>query len=96
MRYLTWKLVKDGEYFYGPEHIFLKNGDTLESAWTKIDSDGTRISLGYLNGNSTSLSEAITWDVHELNQNDALEFCKAISSLAYVMENEKIGAPLDI
>jgi hypothetical protein len=88
VKYLTWKLnFSDPEYGTGPEDIIKEMGSVAEGAWASEN----QVILGYT---EKIQNEAIlaTWQVKNITQDEALAFCLAINSEAYLLPDGKITA----
>ena len=95
MNYATWKLnFANPEYGTGPEDKIAELGFGAEGAWCagEIEDGGTI--LGYVT-EPVDESELTAWEVTNISQLEALEFCLAINPAAYLLPNGKITAPLE-
>jgi len=95
MNYATWKLnFEDPKYGTGPEDEIAKSGIKAEAAWVlgQVETGGTV--LGYVS-EPVEESELTTWQVKNLNEEEAIEFCLQINAEAYLLENGKITAPIE-
>lgn len=90
MKYLTWKLIWENNYGYGPESDAAKKGYHMEaSEFSDADlSDG--LILGYFFGD-LNISEFEKWSVSELSQEDALSFALDRNPNAYITDNNYIS-----
>lgn len=95
MNYATWKLnFTDPNYGTGPEERIAAQGFSAEGAWVsgQVENGGTI--LGYVTG--TPVVAVLTpWEYAELTQGEALEFAQAIDPEAFLLEDGKIGAPME-
>lgn len=93
MNYATWKLnFETPEYGTGPEDAIIATGNTAQGAWSNGEvTDGGTI-LGYVGApvNESTLTE---WDVKNITEAEALEFCQAINADAYLQEDGRIAVP---
>lgn len=79
MKYATWKLnFDDPNYGTGPEAKIVELGASAAGAWVagKIEDGG--IILGYLSS-AVDESELTAWQVKNMTQTKALEFCTALN-----------------
>jgi hypothetical protein len=93
MNYATWKLnFTDPNYGTGPEDAIADLGLRAEGAWVagEIENNGTV--LGYVT-EPVDESQLTTWEVTNLTQAQALEFCLAIKPEAYLLPDGRITAP---
>jgi hypothetical protein len=93
VNYATWKLnFIDPNYGTGPEDKISELGFGAEGAWVagKVENGGTI--LGYVT-EPVDESQLTTWQVTNISQLDALEFCLAINAEAYLLPNGRITAP---
>lgn len=96
MNYATWKLnFANAEYGTGPEDAIIAVGNTAEGAWSKGDLAGGGVILGYVT-NAVDESELSTWQVKNVTQEEALAFCQSINSAAYLTEDGRITAPIEL
>jgi hypothetical protein len=95
MNYATWKLnFTDPKYGTGPEYKISELGFDAESAWVAghIEKGGTI--LGYVS-DSVDEAQLTTWEVTNISQSEALDFCLALNSEAYLLPDGRIGAPIN-
>ena len=95
MNYATWKLnFTDPKYGTGPEDRIAELGFGAEGAWVagEVENDGTI--LGYVT-EAVDESELTTWQVTNISQADALDFCLDINSEAYLLPDGRITAPIE-
>ena len=94
MNYATWKLnFTDPNYGTGPEDKIAELGFGAEGAWVlgEVENGGTI--LGYATEVPDELVLA-AWEFKNISQEEALNFCLAINSEAYLLPDGKITAPL--
>jgi len=95
MNYATWKLnFKNKKYGTGPEAKIAGLGFTAEGAWCDGAAESGATILGYVNG-QVSQDELKLWEFVYVTQEEALSFCQAINSKAYLLEDGKITVPLE-
>jgi hypothetical protein len=96
MNYATWKLnFTDPNYGTGPEERIAELGLGAEAGWSNGEvSEGGTI-LGYVT-EPVDESELTTWEVTNISEAEALDFCLALNPDAYLLPDGKIGAPLVI
>lgn len=95
MNYATWKLnFTDPNYGTGPEDAIVALGFTAEGAWVdgQVEDDATI--LGYVS-EAQNESALAAWDFTNISQEDALAFCLAINPEAFLLEDGRIGAPMN-
>jgi hypothetical protein len=93
MNYATWKLnFADPKYGTGPEDKIAELGFGAEGAWVagQIENGGTI--LGYVT-EQVDESELTAWEVTNITEAEALEFCLAINPEAYLLPDGRITAP---
>jgi hypothetical protein len=93
MNYATWKLnFTDPKYGTGPEDRIAELGLGAEAGWAagKVENGGTI--LGYLT-EPVDESELTTWQVTNITEAEALEFCLGINPEAYLLADGRITAP---
>lgn len=96
MNYATWKLnFANPQYGTGPEEKIAELGFGAEGAWAvgQPENDGTI--LGYLT-QPVDESQLTIWQVKNITQAQALEFCLAINPEAYLLPDGRITAPKEI
>ena len=94
MNYATWKLnFTDPKYGTGPEDRIGELGFAAEGAWVagEIENGGTI--LGYVT-EPVDESELTTWEVTNITQAEALEFCLAQNPEAYILDDGRITVPV--
>ena len=95
MNYATWKLnFTNPEYGTGPEDKIAELGFGAEGAWVsgQIENGGTI--LGYVT-EAVDESQLTTWQVKNITQADALDFCLDLNPQAYLLPDGRITAPLE-
>ena len=93
MNYATWKLnFANPEYGTGPEDKIAELGFQAEGGWAddQVENGGTI--LGYLSA-VVDESKLTTWEVKNISQEEALDFCLAINPQAYLLSDGKITTP---
>jgi hypothetical protein len=90
MKYALWDLVEDSpNYLTGPESKIAELGGRAEASWTNgIVEQGADI-LGYVTGDFDA-EELSHWNYREVDEAEALAFCKAIDPNAYLLPDGKI------
>lgn len=95
MNYATWKLnFTDPNYGTGPEAAIVALGGAAESSWANGPVEAGATILGYVSGPQNE-SALAAWHFTNISQEDALAFCSAINPEAYLLENGRIGAPMN-
>ena len=95
MNYATWKLnFTDPNYGTGPEDRIAAQGFSAEGGWVsgQVENGGTV--LGYVTGTPV-VSALAAWEFANITQEDALAFALAINPEAYLLEDGRIGAPMN-
>jgi hypothetical protein len=93
MNYATWKLnFADPKYGTGPEDKIADLGFGAEAAWVNGQAENGGTILGYLT-EPVDESELTVWEVRNITQAQALDFCLAINPEAYLLDDGKIAAP---
>ena len=95
MNYATWKLnFTDPNYGTGPEDAIVALGFTAEGAWVdgQVEAGGTI--LGYVS-EAQDESTLAAWEFTNITQEDALAFALATNPEAYLLEDGRIGAPMN-
>jgi hypothetical protein len=95
MNYATWKLnFTNPNYGTGPEDKIAELGFGAEGAWVagEIENGGTI--LGYVT-EPVNESELTAWEVTNITEAEALEFCLAINPEAYLLPDGRITAPME-
>jgi hypothetical protein len=93
MNYATWKLnFADPKYGTGPEDKIADLGFGAEAAWVNGQAENGGTILGYLT-EPVDESELTVWEVQNITQAEALDFCLAINPEAYLLEDGRIAAP---
>ena len=95
MNYATWKLnFANPEYGTGPEDTIANLGFGAEGSWVAgvIENGGTI--LGYLT-EPVEETKLTTWQVTNISQAQALDFCLAINPEADLLPDGRITAPME-
>jgi hypothetical protein len=95
MKYATWKLnFTDPNYGTGPEDKIAELGFNAEGGWVdgQVEDNGTI--LGYVTG-EPDVSQLTAWNFTYKTEAQALSFCVAINPEAYLLEDGRIGAPIE-
>jgi hypothetical protein len=95
VNYATWKLnFSNPNYGTGPENAIADLGYGAEAGWVlgQLENGGTV--LGYVT-ESLDESQLTNWNFANITQAEALSFCIAINSEAYLLPNGKISAPIE-
>ena len=93
MNYATWKLnFANPEYGTGPEYTIADLGYGAEGAWVAGEVENGGTILGYLT-EAVDESQLTTWQVKNISQLEALEFCLAINPEAYLLPDGRITVP---
>jgi hypothetical protein len=93
MNYATWKLnFTDPKYGTGPEDKIADLGLGAEGAWVagEIENGGTI--LGYVT-EAVDEAQLTVWEVTNITEAQALEFCLALNPEAYLLSDGRITAP---
>jgi hypothetical protein len=98
MKYVTWKLYFEvPTHGIGPELKVQELGGKMlsDAGWMNGEPGEGGTLLGYLEGDidAAGLSD---WDFKYLTKEEALEFCLALSPLAYFHEDGRIIAPIEL
>jgi len=92
MNYATWKLnFIDPNYGTGPEDTIFDLGIVAEGGWPGKDN----VILGYLSEEVDEM-ELNLWEVKNLTEEEALEFCQSINPEAFLLPDGRITAPRQI
>jgi hypothetical protein len=95
MNYATWKLnFTNPEYGTGPEEAIADLGFGAEASWVSGEVENGGTVLGYVT-EPLDESELTTWQVTNITQAEALDFCLAINADAYLLPDGKITAPVE-
>jgi hypothetical protein len=95
MNYATWKLNFDNsEYGTGPEDAIAELGLGAEGAWAQGEVETGGTILGYTTG-VVDEAKLITWEVTNVTQEQALEFCLALNPEAYLLPDGRITVPYE-
>jgi hypothetical protein len=93
MNYATWKLnFTNPNYGTGPEDKIVELGFGAEGAWVQGQVENNGTILGYVTEPQDE-SELTAWDFVNITQAEALAFCLAIDSEAYLLPDGRITAP---
>jgi hypothetical protein len=95
MKYATWKLnFTDPNYGTGPEDKIAELGFSAEGGWVdgQVEDNGTI--LGYVTGEPDA-AQLTAWNFAYKTEAEALAFCQAINSEAFLAEDGRIGAPME-
>jgi len=95
VNYATWKLnFADPKYGTGPEDKIAELGFSAEAGWVagEIENGGTV--LGYVT-EPVDESQLTAWEVTNITEAEALEFCLAINPEAYLLPDGRITAPME-
>jgi hypothetical protein len=95
MNYATWKLnFTDPDYGTGPEDKIAELGFGAQGGWVtgEIENGGTI--LGYVT-EQVDESELTAWEVTNITEAEALDFCLAINPEAYLLPDGRITAPYE-
>ena len=95
MNYATWKLnFADPDYGTGPEEKIVQLGFGAEAGWVSGEVQNGGIVLGYVTEPQDE-SELTIWDYKNITEAEALSFCQAINSEAFLLEDGRIGTPYE-
>jgi hypothetical protein len=95
MNYATWKLnFTNPDYGTGPEETISYFGITAEGAWVQGSVENGGTILGYVT-EEVDESELTAWEVINITEAEALDFCLSINPEAYLLPDGKITAPED-
>jgi hypothetical protein len=95
MNYATWKLnFANPEYGTGPEDAIADLGFGAEGAWVAGEVENGGTILGYV---TEPVDESLLtiWQVTNITEAEALEFCLAINPEAYLLPDGKITVPYE-
>ena len=93
MNYATWKLnFSNPNYGTGPEDRIAELGFGSEGAWVAGQAENGGTILGYVT-EALDESKLTTWELKNISEIEALNFCLAINSEAYLLPDGKITAP---
>jgi hypothetical protein len=94
MNYATWKLnFTDPKYGTGPEDRIAELGLGAEGSWVSGQAENGGTILGYVT-EPVDESKLTTWEVTNITEAEALEFCLALNSEAYLLDDGRITAPI--
>jgi hypothetical protein len=95
MNYATWKLnFTDPNYGTGPEPKIEELGFGAKGAWVAGEAEDNGTILGYVTEPQDE-SQLTAWNFTNITEAEALAFCLAINSNAYLLPNGTITAPLE-
>jgi hypothetical protein len=95
VNYATWKLnFTDPNYGTGPEDKIAELGFDAEGAWADGQVEEGATILGYVT-EPVDESELTAWEVTNITEAEALEFCLAINSEAYLLPDGRITVPYE-
>ena len=96
MNYATWKLnFTDPNYGTGPEDKIAELGFGAEGAWLAGEAENDGTILGYVT-EPIDESQLTTWEVKNITQSEALDFCLALNPEAYLLPDGRITAPIEL
>jgi hypothetical protein len=94
MNYATWKLnFADPKYGTGPEDRIAELGLGAEGAWVSGSVENGGTILGYVT-EPVDETELTTWQVTNITQAEALDFCLALNPEAYLLADGRIASPI--
>jgi hypothetical protein len=95
VNYATWKLnFANSEYGTGPEDTIADLGFGAEGAWVSGQAEKGGTILGYVT-EPVDETKLTTWEVKNISQAEALSFCVAINSEAYLLDDGRITTPIE-
>ena len=95
MNYATWKLnFADPKYGTGPEDKIAELGFGAEGGWVAGEVENGGTILGYVT-EPVDESELTAWEVTNITEAEALEFCLALNPEAYLLPDGRITAPFE-
>jgi hypothetical protein len=95
VNYATWKLnFTNPEYGTGPEDKIAELGYGAEGAWVAGQAENGGTILGYVTEPQDE-SQLTAWNFANITEAEALAFCLAINSNAYLLPDGTITAPLE-
>ena len=93
MNYATWKLnFVDPNYGPGPEDTIAELGFGAEAGWVLGQAENGGTILGYVT-EPVDESKLTAWQVTNISQADALDFCLDLNPAAYLLPDGKITVP---
>lgn len=96
MNYATWKLnFTNSNYGTGPEDKISELGYGAEGAWVAGQAEDGGTIMGYVTEPQDE-SELTIWNFKNISQLEALEFCLAINPEAYLLDDGRITAPMEM
>ncbi len=95
MNYATWKLnFANPEYGTGPEQKIAELGYGAEGGWVAGQAEDNGTILGYVTKPQDE-SQLTAWNFTNITEAEALAFCLAINSNAYLLPDGTITAPIE-
>jgi hypothetical protein len=95
MNYATWKLnFTDPNHGTGPEERIAELGLGAEAGWSKGEIENGGTILGYVT-EPVDETKLTTWQVTNISQAQALEFCLDINPQAYLLPDGRITVPYE-
>jgi hypothetical protein len=95
VNYATWKLnFADPKYGTGPEDKIAELGFGAEGGWVAGEVENGGTILGYVT-EPVDESELTAWEVTNITEAEALEFCLALNPEAYLLPDGRITAPFE-
>jgi hypothetical protein len=95
VNYATWKLnFTNPNYGTGPEDKIAELGFGAEGGWVSGEVENGRTILGYVTEPQDE-SQLTAWDFANITQTEALAFCIALNSEAYLLDDGRITAPIE-
>jgi hypothetical protein len=96
MNYATWKLnFSDPKYGTGPEDAISELGGTAEGAWVDGAAEDGATIIGYVSSPQDEV-QLFTWQFQNISQEEALDYCLSINPDAYLLEDGRISAPIEV
>jgi hypothetical protein len=95
MNYATWKInFTDPNYGTGPENKIAELGFYAQGGWINGELENGGTILGYLT-EAQDESELTAWEFTNITEAEALAFCQAINSQAYILPDGRITVPIE-
>jgi hypothetical protein len=95
MNYATWKLnFTDPKYGTGPEDRIAELGFGAEGAWVAGEAENNGTILGYVT-EPIDQTQLTTWEVTNITEAEALDFCLSLNPEAYLLPDGRITAPIE-
>ena len=95
MNYATWKLnFTDPNYGTGPEDKIADLGFSAQGAWVAGEVENGGTILGYVT-EPLDETQLTAWEVTNITESQALEFCLDINPEAYLLDDGRITAPYE-